>query len=73
MYKGWLEVANAAAWLWYVSVVSRDEVHVEVIDGLSCGDSCIDSDVVPGWLVPFIEHGFRVIDDANELACFLRG
>jgi len=39
------DVPDAAPWVGYVAAVARDEVDVQVEDGLACGFADVDADV----------------------------
>ncbi len=53
------DVPDATAWTGNIAAVARDDVHVEMRDGLAGRLTDIDADIVAGGLIPIVDQATR--------------
>ena len=78
------DVADAAPWVGYVAAVARDEVDVQVEDGLACGFADVDADVEAvgvvaaarssrPWSMAAVMAARSSVEASNQVGTCLRG
>ena len=63
-------VPDTAGWVGHVAGVARDDVDVEVGDGLAGGLADVDADGVAVWFVVGLDSSAGLIDERQYLSAF---
>ena len=59
-------MADAASWVGHVAEVARDDVDVQVEDGLACRLADVDADVEAVGPVALLDDGLCFVDGSSE-------